>query len=197
MSNDWENPVGYITKDRQTIALLLNETASVGRLFDVLVSQAFTRTIMVRLPNNTYQEWDPGARPWSLRQLAKTAMLSINTVVKGLRRLVKLGLIRKVSSKLGTVIQALNFFQYRRKNHNIGETPPFSKGVMPQRGDTRLAKSDHYRIALNKILDKQASIVDVAASVPVVTVEEKQPTMDKVRYLVSAILSGRALSVEI
>lgn len=145
--NYWQDTKGYITKDRATVGILSQERFSVDRLLDVLVCQAFTRSIPVRQENGTYMIWGEGSRPWSLRQLASAAGMSVNTVQYGLKRLSRLGLIRRVSNSLGTVVQVVRFYQYRRMNPHVGETPSFDKGhsSFSHQGNTGVQRNDNYR----------------------------------------------------
>lgn len=153
----WENSQGYFVNERETLALLIKENCSVGRVFEVVVAQAFTRPHALVDASGLYKIWEPGSRAWSLRQLAATCNLAVNTVVRALKRLERIGLIKRVASKLGTVIQALKFYQYRRKNPNMGETPP----PMTRSGDTGVSTVDHYRSASSKIFNRSEDLVDV------------------------------------
>lgn len=148
---------GYISKDRETVALLARERFSVRALFDVIVSQAFTTKMAVPQPcGSGVRMWDEGTRYYSLRNLARDAGMSVNTVQYGLKRLKALNLIERISNRLGTVIQALKFWQYRRKNENVERQPFFS-----HRGDTGRSQTDKYRCLPNDHLSKLTSIVDV------------------------------------
>lgn len=152
----WENSQGYISKDRATIGLLAQERHSTRSLFDVIISQAFTRQILVRQEDKTFAMWGEGTRPWGLRELAAAAGMCVNTVQYGLYRLAKIGLIRRVSNKLGTIIQALKFYQYRRKNPNVGVTPLFTHP-----GDTRASQNNTYRrdsLVDPKIISKSSNV---------------------------------------
>ncbi len=142
----WENSFGYITIDRQTIGVLNEERPSVMRLFNTIVCQAHTKTVSVRQEDNKYRLWGPGTWISSLKIMASAAGLSINTVQHGLYRLQCLGLIERISNKLGTVVQAKKFWQYRRMNPHIGNEIPQREGAFFTRaGDTRKSLSDTYR----------------------------------------------------
>lgn len=158
----WEKAIGYISIDRKTVGTLTNELPSVDRVFHVIVSQAICRKQVIwDREQEVAREWNAGTRCWSVRTLATACNLSINTVRKALKRLVKLELIKSVASKFGTIIQALNFFQYRRKNPN--KEVPFEHGVT-QRVDTRVSKPDHYRI--NSYKDNRFIPNSIAVSNP-------------------------------
>lgn len=171
--NYWENSKGYFSKDRATMALLVQELPSVNKVFDTIVSQAFVSKNLLVNEKGEYVMWGEGTRAWSLRKLAEAAYLSVNTVQYALSRLRKLGLIRRVSNKLGTVIQALRFYQYRRHNPNVGLEVPFDKGhtSLTQELDTRVSETDHYRCDLKVNNTKISSSVDVATPIS----KEKEP----------------------
>jgi hypothetical protein len=143
----WENAKGYFSVDRKTQARLVYERPSTQVLFTVLVSQALTHRIWVDLPGRQHGEiWNEGTRTWGLRGLAVAARMSVATVRRGIARLESMGLIRKVSNKLGTVIQVLRFYQYRRRNSNAcDERPAPATTVSPHRGGTAVAKIYPYR----------------------------------------------------
>lgn len=186
----WKDNKGYITKDRATIALLSTERFSTRCLFEVIVSQAFTRPIPVRNEKGLYAIWGPGSRPWSLRQLAETAGMSVTTVRYGLRRLNKIGLIRYVATKLGTIVQALRFWQYKRKNPHFD--PPFEAEPSTHRGDTHVASSKHYRSDSKLISSKLRSSVDVQSleTENLIQQERQNPQIQAiVRSLVRSISS--------
>lgn len=147
MKSTWSDSKGYVVIERKTIALLQNEAPSVGRVFQTLLAQSFIRPIGVRMEDNTYEIWNEGSRPWSQRLLAEAANVSINTLRKALHRLKKIGLIRFVATKLGTVVQVLRFFQYLRRNKNADTG--VSASQLPRPGDTRSSPNDHYRSASN------------------------------------------------
>ncbi len=142
----WENSFGYVTIDRETIGILNDERPSVMKLFNTIISQAHTKTVSVREEDNRYRLWGPGTWIQSLRAMAGASGLSVNTVQHALYRLQCLGLIERISNKLGTVVHAKKFYQYRRINPNAGNEMPerastFFKGKI----DTRRSLSDNYR----------------------------------------------------
>jgi DNA-binding transcriptional regulator YhcF (GntR family) len=152
--------------ERRTIALLVHERPSVRSLFDVVASQAFCKRIWIRSPGQIGVEiWNEGSRPWALRTLAKIAGLSVNTVRYGLMRLAKLGLIRKVANRFGTVVQVLRFFQFKRKNRNADEDLIANQAdgamAMTHRGDTRVSKTDHHRVLSSTLSRSLEDLVDV------------------------------------
>lgn len=151
----WENSLGYVTVDRKTIAVLMYENRSVHTLFQAIVSQALINPIWLRQPDsNAGLIYPAGSRPWGQRGLAKTARMSINTLRRGLNRLEKMGLIKKVVNKLGTVIQVLNYDRFRRKHK-----PPIDPPMTPW-GDTRVATSDPFKSSLTQF-SNISSYVDV------------------------------------
>jgi hypothetical protein len=167
---NWDNSSGYFAMERQTQALLIKEHRSVQVLFNVIVSQSFCRDIAVRLPDqNAVEVWGAGTRPWGLRGLAETANMAINTVRAGLKRLARLGLIRFRANTLGTVVQVLKFFNYRRRNENIDRDQPAQQpkwGPPPnvtQSGDTRVSTTAPYRSPSTTSYNILESIVAVAA----------------------------------
>lgn len=161
----WKDNKGYITLDKVTLKILEPEPANLTKVLITITSNAFTRPIPVRQPDNRWMIWGEGSRPWSLRDLAAKCNMAINTLQKCLYRLQKLGLIRRVSNKLGTVIQAIRFYQYRRMNPHVD--PPFDKGHCAQAtpithmGDTPMSEINHYRSGIKLDSTKLTSYVDV------------------------------------
>ena len=152
----WAKPSGYFSMDRKTVALLVNEAPSVSKLFQVITSQAFTRQIGVRQVGGGVQIFGEGSRPWGQYELARAAGLSINTIRRGLWRLSRLKLIRYAASKLGTIVEVLNYFRYKRPATGVHDQP-----FLTPRGDQRRSKVDTYRGVLKKDLKIITSIVDV------------------------------------
>lgn len=128
--------IGYFSLDRKTVELLASEAPSVSKLFQTIVSQAFTYRIAIRQIQGGVALYKEGSRPWGQYELARAANLSINTVRRGLWRLSRLKLIDYAASKLGTIVQVLNFFRYRRQATGVD---------MTRRGDQRVSKIDNYR----------------------------------------------------
>lgn len=153
----WKNAKGYFSMDRRTVALLVDEPRSVHVLFHVLVTQAFTYRIAVRDPEqNGVVLYGEGARPWGQRELAAVARMSVNTVRRGLRRLQTLKLLKFATSKLGTIVQILNFFRHRRPATGV----QFETGrEMLHGGDPRSATIDPYRGVLKKDLKTLTSSI--------------------------------------
>lgn len=140
----WAHPKGYFSMERKTMALLAEEAPSVAKLFYVIVSQAHTYCSPIKIAperNARTQLWEAGSRGWSLRDLAAAAHLSVPTIRRGLQRLRALKLVHWVSGKLGTVIQVLRFFEFRRRNPNADRDAP----ALTRRPGTPREKSFNYK----------------------------------------------------
>lgn len=163
----WKRSKGYISIDRETLALLAGERASVSKVFHTIVSQAFTYKIPVRQADGTFMEWGAGTRPWSLRGLAAACNVAVNTLYHALKRLAKLNLIRRISTTLGSVVQALRFYQYRKDNPNVGKQLAFDNGPtqLTTRVDTRVSKTDNYRCG-STLIDPLISTSSMKAEKP-------------------------------
>ncbi len=173
----WQNAQGYVSLDRKTFALFQTERKSVSHLFNTLVMQAFTRSIPVEQLDGTFRIWGEGSRPWSMRKLGDAAGLSVNTVRKALGRLHKLNLIRLVSNKRGTVIQVIEFAQYRKRNPNKDLVPVFDRTTnLTHQGDTPYPKSDHYRSLSNTTYRSLPNSVTVTKPALVLLEVEKEET---------------------
>lgn len=154
----WAQPKGYFSMDRRTVAMLNGETPSVSKLFQVIVSQAFSHRIGVRQTCGGVRLYKEGCRPWGQYELARIANLSINTVRRGLWRLSRLGLIEYAASKLGTIIEVLNFFRYKRPATGVHHDSP----VLTRPSDQRLSTVDTYR----GVLKKDPTVIQRSVDVP-------------------------------
>jgi DNA-binding transcriptional regulator YhcF (GntR family) len=163
MGSVWSGSKGYYTVEREVEGQLTREIPSVRAVFHVLVSQAFTRPIPV-FQNADRQGpvtmWEAGSRPWGQRGLAEAAGLSVPTIRRAIKRLQQLGLIHYVTSKLGTMIQVLRFWNYRRKNPNLESETVAIKESFTQRGITRGEKLFPYRSSTGDLY-KPPRTVDV------------------------------------
>lgn len=157
--------IGHFSLERSLVKKLTEEAPSVQVLFYSLVSHSFTYRIAVRKPDNSVEVWGEGSRPWSQRTIAETTKLSINTVRRGLNRLKKLGLIKLAISKLGTVVQIINFYRYRKQGTGVWHTPPFSTGreELTRGSDSRCATSDHYRKSIKEDHKKLTNSISATA----------------------------------
>lgn len=187
----WKHSKGYYTVERQTLAVLIEERRSVQSLFNVLVSQAFSYRIAVRLPlpNDPVQIWNEGSRTWGLRGLSKTARMSVPTLRRALARLCELGFIRKVSNKLGTVVQVLRFFQYKRRNQNADEDRP-ANAQLTHPGFTPVKTTNPYRSSL-PILQRSLTSYVAVPQPQEVEAPLCSEAKNRIRALISSVIGDR------
>lgn len=158
----WKNPLGSFSTDRTILAQFISERSNVLKLFQVLVSQAFSRSIPIMDQTGktrTFFTWEAGSRPWSIKKLRDASGMGEHSVRYCLARLEKMGLIKRMVSNKGTIIQVLNYYRFKRES-NCGVGAPLTR-----LGYKRIAGREHNTLSLKENSLNSTSLI--AARAPV------------------------------